>query len=90
MVVLAQNPYQEHIQDICDFVWRMCVSYRRLNAVTKPFQFPIPRGDAAIVVLGCGADEIWIISLDARQGCHQIALRKIDRDDRISCYDRMG
>ena len=69
----------------------MCVSYRKLNAVTKPFQFPIQRCDAIIIIaLGCGADEIWIISIDARQGCHQIALRKIDRDDRISCYDRMG
>ena len=80
MVVLAQKPHQEHITDINNFVWRMCVSYRKLNAVTKPFQFPIPRCDAVIVILGCGADEIWIISLDARQGYHQIAVRKIDRE----------
>ena len=56
-MVLAQKPHQEHITDINDFVWRMCVSYRKLNAVTKPFQFPIPRCDAVIVILGCGADQ---------------------------------
>ena len=54
MVVLAQKPHQEYIKVIEDFVWRLCVSYRRLNAVTKPFQFPIPRCDDAITILGCG------------------------------------
>ena len=58
----------------------MCVSYRKLNAVTKPFQFPIPRCDDAITVLGCGAVIIWIISLDARQGYHQVAVRLSDQE----------
>jgi hypothetical protein len=80
MVVLAQKPHQEHITDINDFVWRMCVSYRQLNAVTKKFQFPIPRCDDAISILGCGAVLIWIISLDARQGYHQVAIRQSDMD----------
>ena len=52
--------------------------YRKLNAVMKPFQLPILRCDTAIVILGCGADEIWIISLDDRQGYHQVAVYKID------------
>ena len=80
MIVLAQKPHQESITNIDDFVWRMCVSYRRLNAVTKPFQFPIPRCDDAITILGTGASEIWVISLDARQGYHQISVRKNDRE----------
>ena len=58
----------------------MCVSYRRLNAVTKPFQFPIPRCDDAIAILGCGAAMLWIITLDARQGYHQVAVRPSDRE----------
>ena len=65
MVVLTQKSHQEHIIDIANFVWRMCVSYPKFNAVTKPFQFLISRCDAAIVILDYGADEIWIISLDA-------------------------
>ena len=58
MVVLAQKPHQENVTKIEDFVWRMCVSYRKLNAVTKPFQFPIPRCDDAISILGTAAEEI--------------------------------
>ena len=29
-VVLATKPHQEHIKDTDNFVWRMCISYRRL------------------------------------------------------------
>ena len=75
MVVLAQKPHQEHSNAVEDFVWRMCVSYSRLNAVTKPFQFSISHCDDAITILGCGAVTIYIISLDARQGYHQVAVR---------------
>jgi hypothetical protein len=39
-VVLAAKPHQEHIDDITDFIWRMCVSYRCLNQVTIPFEYP--------------------------------------------------
>jgi len=80
MIVLAQKPHQEHITNINDFIWRMCVSYRKLNSVTKPFQYPIPRCDDAITILGWGAGRIWLISLDARQGYHQVRVRKVDRE----------
>lgn len=73
MIVLAQKAHQEEVQNIDDFIWRMRVSYRRLNAVTKPFQFPILRCDDAITILGDGAGRFWIISMDARQGYHQIS-----------------
>ena len=35
-IVLAAKPHQEQVTDINEFVWRMCVSYRRLNEVTLP------------------------------------------------------
>ena len=70
-IVLAAKPHQEQISNIEDFVWRMCVSYRKLNSITKPFEFPIPRCDDAIAILDTGSQFIWIISLDARQGYHQ-------------------
>ena len=79
-VVLAAKPHQEHIKDIDNFVWRMCVSYRKLNAITKPFEFPIPRCDDAIAIIDTGSQFIWIISLDARQGYHQVNVRLIDRE----------
>ena len=80
MIVLTQKPHQEHITNIDDFIWKTCVSYRKLNGITKPLQFPIPQCEDAITVLSWGSGKIWIISLDAHQGYHQEALRKIDRD----------
>ena len=37
IIVLAQKPHQEHIDNIDYFVLRMCVFYRKLNDVTKLF-----------------------------------------------------
>ncbi len=58
----------------------MCVSYRKLNSIAKPFEFPIPRCDDAIAILDTGFQFIWIISLDARQGYHQVRVRFVDRE----------
>ena len=58
MLFLAQKPHQEIIINIADFIWRMCVSYRRLDAITKPFQFLIPQCDDAIIILGDEAGSI--------------------------------
>ena len=58
MIVLAQKSHQEHVNTTDDFVWRMCVSYRKLNSITKPFQFPIPRCDDAVMILSWGAGNI--------------------------------
>ena len=79
-IVLAAKPHQEHVIDIKDFVWRMCVSYRKLNSVTKPFQYPIPRCDDAITMMVVGDTVIWIITVDARQGYHQVSVRQVDRE----------
>ena len=97
MIVLAQKSHQEHVNTTDDFVWRMCVSYRKLNSITKPFQFPIPRCDDAVMILSWGAGDIWIISLDARQGYHQVSVRPSDREklaffapnDRKYCFNVM-
>ena len=40
-IVLAPKPHQEDVENIDDFVWRMCVSYRALNKITCPFEYPI-------------------------------------------------
>ena len=81
LIVLAPKPHQEHVENIDDFIWRMCVSYRKLNSVTKPFSYPIPRCDDAIDTLGpVGSAKLYFITLDARQGYHQIAVKKEDRE----------
>jgi len=59
----------------------MCMSYRSLNAVTQPFQYPIPRCDDSVTFIALGENgNMYFISLDAWQGYHQVAVRKIDRE----------
>lgn len=43
MSILAPRPHQEDITAINDFVWRLYVSYRALNAVTETFGFVTKR-----------------------------------------------
>ena len=80
MIVLAPKPHQEHITDIADFVWRLCVNYRGLNSVTLPYSFPIPRCDQAIDNFAPGAGRLFWISVDAKSGFHQISVRYSDRE----------
>ena len=75
LIKLSAKPHQEHITDIDEFIWRMCVSYQKLNGVTKSFQYPIPRCKDSVIILNAGAHRIWIITLDACQGYHQVAVQ---------------
>ena len=80
MIVLAPKPHQEHIIDIEDFIWRLCVNYRGLNSVTLPHSFPIPRCDQAVDNFAPGAGRLFWISVDAKSGFHQISVRHSDRE----------
>ena len=80
LIVLAAKPHQESCCDISEFIWRMCVSYRKLNAITKPFQFPISRCDISITVIGNGSVNIFIVVLDNRQGYYEVAVRQADQE----------
>ena len=80
MIVLAAKPHQEHVTNIADFIWRMCISYRGLNAVTRPFQFPIPRCDHSVLIIEQGGDKLFQIVLDACSGYHQVSVKKEDRE----------
>ena len=73
IIVLAPKPHQEHVMDINDLVWRLCVSYRKLNSVTKPFRYPIPRCSSAVQDLGDSHGPMYFITVDAHSGFHQIA-----------------
>ena len=79
-IVLATKPHQDHVKDIDNFVWRMCISYRKSNAITKPFEFPILRCNDAITIINTCSQCILIISLDTRQGHHQVMVRRINRE----------
>lgn len=80
MIVLAPKPHQEDIDDIDEFIWRMCISYRKLNGVTKPFQFPIPRCDDSVNILEQGVGELFTIAMDANSGYHQVKVKDEDQE----------
>lgn len=80
LIVLAAKPHQESVTKIDDFIWRMCVSYRKLNEITRPFQYPIPRCDDSIASLDQGSNTIYQISMDADSGYHQIKVKDSDHE----------
>ena len=79
-IVPAKKTHQENVEKIKDFFWRMCVSYRGLNIVTRTFEYPIPRCDDSISNIAVGASAIYIITADAKQGYHQVIVYKLHRD----------
>ena len=79
-VVLAPKPHQEHINEVEELIWRMCISYRGLNRVTNPFEYPIGRCDDSIEDVGDGTQYVYFISVDSAQGYHQIRVQACDKD----------
>ena len=75
--LLAEKPHQEKIYDICDFKWRFCVNYIKLNQITMVIVFPYPRCDNATMYAFGGA-RIYFL-LDCPQGYHQIRVNKRTR-----------
>lgn len=63
LVVLAGKPNQDHAH-WSQYVFRLCISYRPLNGVTRPFTFPILRCDDAVEDIG-GATVAITLDLDA-------------------------
>ena len=73
MIVLAAKPGQENVP-VDQFKWRLCISYRKLNQVTKPYTFPIPRCDDAVEEIGTYA--CFFIAVNMDSGYWQIVSEK--------------
>ena len=71
-IVLASKPNQDH-KHWSEYVFRLCVSYRALNAITRPFLFPVRRCDDAIEMV---AAALYIITMDLDAGYWQMKLRE--------------
>ena len=70
--MISEKPHQDYVTNIENSIWRMCISYWKLNDITKTFEFTIRCCDNAISSISSGSGTIFIISLDARQGYHQV------------------
>ena len=66
-----------------DGVWRMCVDYRRLNAVTKFDCFHFPRLDEALDVFACAT---VLSSLDLAMAYHQVPVKPADVEKNCLYY----
>ena len=71
-ITLAPKPHQESVVDIEQYIWRFCTNYIRLNMITRPSEYPIPRCDDAYQ-FGFGKATHFIL-LDAYSGYHQVRL----------------
>ena len=80
-IVLSPKPHKDHIFNIYDFIWSMCVSYCGSNKFTKPLEYPIPRCDNAITLILVGSNTIYIIIMDAKQGYHKLAVYVLHREE---------
>ncbi|XP_037293574.1 uncharacterized protein LOC119189036 [Manduca sexta] len=56
---------------------RLCVDYRKLNAVTEPDRYPLPRIED---VLHAAKNTSYMTTCDLRSGYYQIAVEPEDRD----------
>ena len=87
LLLLAAKLHQESCTDIDKFVWRLYVSYKPLNSVTRSFEFTIPRCSDSIKDLGNLYGRLFFITLDARSGYHQILARECDQE-KLAFYFR--
>ncbi len=53
--------------------WRLCIDYRKLNKITIPDPFPMPRTDETLDLLGRAR---YITTLDLTKGYYQIPMEK--------------
>ncbi len=67
-IVLAAKANQEHLH-WSQYTWRLCVSYRKINAITRPFTFPIIRCDDAVKEIG---NATCFITMDLDSGYWQV------------------
>ena len=75
-VVLAAKPNQSHVH-WSEYIWRLTVSYRQLNAVTRPFIYPSRRCDDAARDIGPSKH---FITMDFESGFWQVLLHETSRD----------
>ena len=74
-IVLAAKPHQGH-RHWSDYIWRLCVSYRKLNTITRPYAFPARRCDDAVIDVGRSR---FFITIDLAWGYWQVYMHEASR-----------
>lgn len=75
LCVLAMKPGQDHLS-WHEIILRLCVNYRPLNAITRPFRFPSIRCDEAVE----SVNGEYRIQMDLDSGYWQILLAESSRE----------
>ena len=75
-MVLAAKPNQDHVH-WSEYIWRLTVSNRQLNTVTRPFIYPSRRCDDAARNIGRSKH---FITIDFESGFWQVLLHETSRD----------
>jgi hypothetical protein len=70
MAVLAGKPGQAHVH-WTEYIFRLCISYRPLNTITRPFLFHIQRCDDAVDMIGTAC---FAITMDLDSGYWQVEM----------------
>ena len=78
---LDSKPHQEHILNIKYFICIIYISYHGLNKFMKRFKYPILCCNDVIHIIVVGASCIYIITVDAKRGYHQISLYSLDKEN---------
>jgi hypothetical protein len=65
---------------------RFCIDYRRLNAITDPDTYPLPRMDECIDSL---EDAVVFTTLDCNSGYWQIPVHPDDRDNNTASFHKI-
>ena len=60
-----------------DSTWRLCVDFRKLNEVSKPDPFPMPRVDELLDTIG---NSRYITTLDLSKGYWQLPMSEGSRE----------
>ena len=80
LFLLAAKSHQDNCFDINTFIWRLYVSYRPLNSITRSFECPILRCVNSIEDISNSCGSFSMISFDARSGYHQAKVQSCDQD----------
>jgi hypothetical protein len=77
-IVLAAKPDQAHVAWYA-FIFGLCVSYQKVNAVTRPFRFPTPRCDDPVR----GIRSNYFLTMDLDCGYWQVKLDKMSQEKTV-------